>query len=146
MKRSTEPRESSPRFGGAFCHILHAVTLTTLDRANLRLLARSGCWMSLNNSRRHFLIGEACGVAAASWGGGECFQIVGRDVHSDFVDDHAAMSGGFVDGGCNDTILVAPGETVRIAKPFHDFKGRFVFHCHNLEHENMGMMREFLVE
>ena len=45
-----------------------------------------------------------------------------------------------------DTVLVAPGERVRIAKPFHDYKGRFMYHCHNLEHEDMGMMREFSVE
>ena len=41
---------------------------------------------------------------------------------------------------------VMPGETVRIIKPFQDFKGLFMFHCHNLEHEDMGMMRDFLVE
>ena len=45
-----------------------------------------------------------------------------------------------------DTVLVSPGERIRILKPFEDFKGRFMFHCHILEHEDMGMMRQFLVE
>ncbi|MFO8146684.1 MAG: multicopper oxidase domain-containing protein [Gillisia sp.] len=26
-----------------------------------------------------------------------------------------------------------------------DFKGLFVYHCHNLEHEDMGMMRNFKI-
>jgi FtsP/CotA-like multicopper oxidase with cupredoxin domain len=47
------------------------------------------------------------------------------------------------DSGWNDTVLVWPGETVRIAFDFaHDFRGpqRYMFHCHNLEHEDQGMM------
>ncbi|NJD08072.1 MAG: hypothetical protein FIA97_16490, partial [Methylococcaceae bacterium] len=30
--------------------------------------------------------------------------------------------------------------------PFKDYKGLFMVHCHNLEHEDMGMMRELKVE
>ena len=76
---------------------------------------------------------------------GQQFQIVsrvfeGRDEAYDTVRD------GFVDSGLKDTVLVSPGEQVRILKPFDDFKGRFMFHCHILEHEDMGMMRQFLVE
>jgi bilirubin oxidase len=47
------------------------------------------------------------------------------------------------DSGWSDTVLVWPGETVRIAIDFaHDFRGpqRYMFHCHNLEHEDQGMM------
>jgi len=47
------------------------------------------------------------------------------------------------DLGWKDTVLVWPGETVRIAIDFsHDFGGdqTYVFHCHNLEHEDGGMM------
>jgi len=42
--------------------------------------------------------------------------------------------------------LVIPGEKVTILKPFNDFKGMFMVHCHNLEHEDMGMMRDLLVQ
>ena len=62
------------------------------------------------------------------------------------ADARATYGDGFVDSGWKDTVLVAPGERVKIAKPFGDFKGRFMYHCHNLEHEDMGMMREFSVE
>jgi blue copper oxidase len=42
--------------------------------------------------------------------------------------------------------LVTPGQRVRIIKPFEDFTGAFMYHCHNLQHEDMGMMREFWVD
>ena len=47
------------------------------------------------------------------------------------------MSEGFVSSGWKDTVLVTPGVRVRIVKPFGDFKGAFMYHCHNLEHEDM---------
>jgi blue copper oxidase len=53
------------------------------------------------------------------------------------------------DLGWKDTVLVWPGETVRIALDFsHDFPGdqTYVFHCHNLEHEDAGMMVNFRVQ
>ncbi len=52
------------------------------------------------------------------------------------------------DLGWKDTVLVWPGETVKIAIDFaHDFAGEqtYVFHCHNLEHEDGGMMINFRV-
>ena len=37
-------------------------------------------------------------------------------------------------------VLVRPFETIRIIKRFH------MFHCHILEHEDVGMMGQFVVE
>lgn len=42
--------------------------------------------------------------------------------------------------GWKDTVLVMPGETVRVIMKFDAQKGLYVFHCHNLEHEDNGMM------
>ncbi|MBS1827511.1 MAG: multicopper oxidase family protein [Acidobacteria bacterium] len=39
-----------------------------------------------------------------------------------------------------DTILVPRNSTRRIRIPFLDFPGRTVYHCHILDHEDMGMM------
>ena len=53
------------------------------------------------------------------------------------------------DLGWKDTVLVWPGETVRIAIDFtHDFPGSqtYLFHCHNLEHEDAGMMINYRVQ
>lgn len=77
---------------------------------------------------------------------GQQFQIVSRSINADTEADYATVREGFIDSGLKDTVLVMPGEKVRLIKPFQDFKGLFMYHCHNLEHEDMGMMREFLVE
>ncbi|TLG78710.1 multicopper oxidase family protein [Methylocystis sp. B8] len=76
---------------------------------------------------------------------GQQFEIIERSFEGD-EDAYATIREGFIDSGLKDTVLVAPGERVRIVKPFGDFKGRFMYHCHNLEHEDAGMMREFSVE
>ncbi len=39
-----------------------------------------------------------------------------------------------------DTVLVKGGETVKIRVPFRTFAGKTVFHCHILDHEDLGMM------
>lgn len=77
---------------------------------------------------------------------GQQFEILGRSYEGDDADAYATFRDGLIDSGLKDTVLVAPGERIRIAKPFEDYKGRFMYHCHNLEHEDMGMMREFSVE
>jgi len=58
----------------------------------------------------------------------------------------SAVAAGVVDAGWMDTVLVLPGETVRIQVPFTEFPGLYLYHCHILEHEDMGMMRNFRVE
>jgi FtsP/CotA-like multicopper oxidase with cupredoxin domain len=48
--------------------------------------------------------------------------------------------------GWKDTVLVNPGETVRIIGRFEPVNfGRYVYHCHILEHEDAGMMGVFEV-
>ena len=47
------------------------------------------------------------------------------------------------ESGWKDTVLVMPGETVKIIIPFANLTGVFVFHCHNLEHEDNGMMLQY---
>ena len=77
---------------------------------------------------------------------GQYFQILSRTNGAERADDYATVREGFVTSGWKDTVLVMPGERVRIIKPYQDFKGLFMVHCHNLEHEDMGMMRDFSVE
>lgn len=50
---------------------------------------------------------------------------------------------GYVDDGWKDTVLVMPGETATIAMRYEDYTGVYLYHCHNLEHEDRGMMRNF---
>ncbi len=47
--------------------------------------------------------------------------------------------------GNKDTILVYPGEEVDILVTYNNV-GKFVYHCHFLNHEELGMMGTFVVE
>ncbi|AEF98593.1 multicopper oxidase family protein [Methylomonas methanica] len=76
---------------------------------------------------------------------GQQFQVL-RRVTGMVKADYASVKDGYIDSGWKDTVLVMPGEEVEIIKPFQDYKGLFLYHCHNLEHEDLGMMRQFLVE
>ena len=44
------------------------------------------------------------------------------------------------DVGWKDTVYIGPNETVRILIRFTAYKGIYLLHCHNLEHEDDGMM------
>jgi FtsP/CotA-like multicopper oxidase with cupredoxin domain len=48
------------------------------------------------------------------------------------------------EAGFKDTVLVLPGESADVAVRFVH-PGIFLFHCHNLEHEDLGMMLNFEV-
>jgi blue copper oxidase len=56
----------------------------------------------------------------------------------------ADLREGIVSAGFKDTFLILSGETVRVAFTSSE-PGLFMVHCHNLEHEDGGMMRNFLV-
>jgi FtsP/CotA-like multicopper oxidase with cupredoxin domain len=50
-----------------------------------------------------------------------------------------------LESGWKDMVLCMPGEKVKIIIPFTVASGKYVFHCHNLEHEDTGMMGQFQV-
>ena len=47
------------------------------------------------------------------------------------------------EAGWKDVVRCPPGEVTRIIMRFGDFAGRYVWHCHILEHEDNEMMRPF---
>jgi FtsP/CotA-like multicopper oxidase with cupredoxin domain len=52
------------------------------------------------------------------------------------------------EAGWKDTVLVFPNETVRVITRFDDFADAdtpYMYHCHILEHEDAGMMGQFVV-
>ncbi len=57
-----------------------------------------------------------------------------------------SLKDGFVDNGWKDTVLLLPGMKAKILLSFKDYPGLFLYHCHNLEHEDMGMMRDYLIQ
>ena len=76
---------------------------------------------------------------------GQQYQIISRKMEGMRKAEYDTVKDGFIDTGWKDTVLVMPGEEIEIIKPFQDYKGLFLYHCHNLEHEDLGMMRQFLV-
>jgi FtsP/CotA-like multicopper oxidase with cupredoxin domain len=47
--------------------------------------------------------------------------------------------------GLKDTVRVNPNEVVDIAVRFEGYAGRYMYHCHILEHEDRDMMRPFVI-
>jgi spore coat protein A len=50
------------------------------------------------------------------------------------------------DAGWKDTVDIRPAEAVVIIARFTGYPGRYVMHCHNLEHEDMAMMATVVVQ
>ncbi|GLY68286.1 hypothetical protein Atai01_49050 [Amycolatopsis taiwanensis] len=47
--------------------------------------------------------------------------------------------------GWKDTVDLASGDQATVLIRFDGYRGKYVFHCHNLEHEDMAMMANFQV-
>jgi spore coat protein A len=60
------------------------------------------------------------------------FRVLDRDGKPPLPGEHALK----------DTVLVRPGETVRIQATFKGFAGRYPYHCHMQEHNVAGMMAQ----
>jgi FtsP/CotA-like multicopper oxidase with cupredoxin domain len=74
------------------------------------------------------------------------FNILERDVSDMDPSVWESVKDGFINEGWQDTVLLMPGMKIKIIMSFKDFKGLFLYHCHNLEHEDMGMMRNYKIE
>ncbi len=77
---------------------------------------------------------------------------VAHPLHIHDVQFHViAFNGNFVPGhlrGRKDVLLTQPGDTIRFVTRFEDFADAhtpYMYHCHNLFHEDGGMMGQFLV-
>lgn len=81
------------------------------------------------------------------------FQLLGRQTFdlprfkstSEIVLTQSAIDPAAHEQGWKDTIVCPPGQVTRIIIPFSADPGRFVWHCHNLEHEDNEMMRPYLI-
>jgi FtsP/CotA-like multicopper oxidase with cupredoxin domain len=72
------------------------------------------------------------------------FQVVKRTPPASTSSYNTVMQG-FVDTGWKDTVIVWPGEKVKIAMNFGPHMGMYMYHCHILEHEDMTMMRNYMI-
>lgn len=74
------------------------------------------------------------------------FRVVGRAVRPGYASARNSVAGGYVDDGWKDTVLVMPGERIRLLLDFDGYPGLFLYHCHMLEHEDVGLMRNYLIK
>jgi FtsP/CotA-like multicopper oxidase with cupredoxin domain len=73
------------------------------------------------------------------------FQVIERSIDYRQSPGWETVKDGFIDAGWKDTVLLMPGMRVKTLQKFEDFEGLYLYHCHNLEHEDMGMMRNFSI-
>ncbi len=73
------------------------------------------------------------------------FQVLERFINDENRALWDSVKEGYIDSGWKDTVLLMPGERVHILLKFEDFAGTYLYHCHNLEHEDGGMMRNFQI-
>ena len=50
------------------------------------------------------------------------------------------------ESGWKDTLQMNPGEVTRIIMRFKSYSGRYLWHCHIIEHEDHDMMRYYIIE
>ncbi len=74
---------------------------------------------------------------------GRQFQIYSRSIEADGLNAYNTVKDGIVDSGWHDTFMIMPYETVQFLVRWSRHPGLFMYHCHNLPHEDMGMMRNF---
>ena len=70
-----------------------------------------------------------------------------HDVQFQILDRNGAAPGP-TEPGRKDTVLVRPGETVPLLMRFTDYADPgtpYMYHCHILQHEDQGMMGQFVV-
>jgi FtsP/CotA-like multicopper oxidase with cupredoxin domain len=133
IRLSMRPR--SPRLNGRSFHMTAVADDERIRLNSLQLIE------FINRDQR----GHGMMMAHPMHIHGQQFQIVRREVLGGFEKNYATLSQGFVTDGWHDTVLVMPGEKVTLLKPFEDHEGLFLYHCHNTEHEDLDMMRNFQV-
>ena len=72
------------------------------------------------------------------------FQVISRN-SAGVPSGYSTVNQGFLDTGWKDTVIVWPGERVKIAMNFGPHTGMYMYHCHILEHEDMTMMRNLMI-
>ena len=74
------------------------------------------------------------------------FQVISREVLPELAAGWQTVKDGYVDEGLKDTVMVMPGERVKLLMKFEKYSGLYTYHCHTLEHEDAGMMRNYRVK
>lgn len=101
-------------------------------------------WEVINQLNRGAMM-DASGMAHPIHLHGTQFQVISREVLPELQAGWNTVKDGYIDQGLKDTVMVMPGERIKLLMKFEHYTGLFVYHCHNLEHEDRGMMRNYRV-
>lgn len=112
--------------GGMNVHLINGLTFQ-MDRID---------WETPLNSLEEWKITNASNMLHPMHSHSHQFQVYSRNGNTNLPPE---------DKGWKDTVLINPTETVRLLVRFTVYKGIFLFHCHNLEHEDDGMMLNFKI-
>lgn len=112
--------------GGMNMHLINGLTFD-LHRID---------WETPQNSLEEWRIINASNMLHPMHSHSEQFQVYSRNGSTNLAPE---------DKGWKDTVLINPFETVRLLVKFTEYRGIFLFHCHNLEHEDDGMMLNFRI-
>jgi FtsP/CotA-like multicopper oxidase with cupredoxin domain len=88
---------------------------------------------------------DAMGMAHSMHLHGVHFQVISREMLPELAAGWQTVKEGYVDEGLQDTVMVMPGERVKLLMKFANYTGLFSYHCHTLEHEDAGMMRNYRI-
>ena len=113
--------------GGMNIHRINGLTFE-MDRID---------WETPQNSLEEWKIINASNMLHPMHSHSHQFQVHSRNENTNLAPE---------DKGWKDTVLVNSFETVRVLVKFSNYKGLYLFHCHNLEHEDAGMMRNYKIE
>ncbi len=111
---------------GMHMHLINGLTFE-MDRID---------WETPLNSLEEWKIVNASNMLHPMHSHSEQFQVYSRNGSTNLPPE---------DKGWKDTVLINPLETVRLLVKFETYKGIFLFHCHNLEHEDDGMMLNYKI-
>ncbi len=89
---------------------------------------------------------DAKGMAHPIHFHGVHFQVISRQVLPELAAGWQTVKDGYIDEGFKDTVLVMPGERVKLLMKFDKYSGLYSYHCHTLEHEDAGMMRNYRIK
>ena len=128
-------RPMSPNLNGRSFSMHDAAPDETMELGNMYLIE----FVNRGHAMRGMMMAHPMHIH------GQQFQIIKREVATGYEDGYASLSKGFLNSGWKDVVLVMPGEKVSLLKRFDDYTGLYLYHCHNLEHEDLDMMRNFRV-
>jgi spore coat protein A len=106
---------------------MHLVDFEVVEREQFRYTAGSGV-KQLVASLRGFQAGGQAGIEPPG------IVLTGKPCPVDKNEQ-----------GFKDTVRVGPMTVTRLVVKFDSYTGRYIYHCHILEHEDMEMMRPYLI-